>query len=169
MRYFFLPFRFSKLPTLDRDLPIRTGDFYSLPNIKVKGHTAEYLHVTCRPLHAIDERFSLNITAIDKYGNLAEDFRGTATLTTDCDNNFPEVVTVSKDDQGCKLIKNLRLHVVGWHRIKVVGDNISGISNYLVISNEKPSHRLYFGDSTSTRLIATAPMISWNTIFMARK
>ena len=146
MRYFFLPFRFSKLPTLDRDLPIRTGDFYSLPNIKVKGHTAEYLHATCRPLHAIDESFSLNIAAIDKYGNLAEDFRGTVTLTTDCDNNFPEVVTFSKDDRGCKLIKNLRLHEVGWHRIKVVGDNISGISNYLVISNEKPSHRLYFGD-----------------------
>jgi hypothetical protein len=146
MRYFFLPFRFSKLPTLDRDLPIRKGEFYRLPSIRVKGHSAEYLHVTCQPLHAINERFSLNVAAIDQYGNLAGDFRGTVKLTTDCDNNFPKKVTFSKNDRGCKLIKNLKLNEAGWYRIKAESNNVSGISNYLVISNEKPSQRLYFGD-----------------------
>jgi len=146
MRYFFLPFRFSTLPKLDHDLPIRRGDFYSLPSIKVKGHTAESLYVTCRPLHAINENFSLNIAAIDKYGNLAEDFCGTVKLTTDFENNFPETVRFSKDDRGRKLIKNLRIYKAGWHRIKVEGDNVSGTSNYLVISNKKPSQHLYFGD-----------------------
>ena len=146
MRYFFLPFRFSKLPPLDRDLPIRTGDFYSLPNISVKGHTAEYLHVTCRPLHTVNEQFSLNIAAIDKYGNLAQDFRGTVMLTTDSDNHFPKKVKFSKDDGGRKSIKDLHIDEAGWYRIITKGDNVSGISNYLVISNEKPSHRLYYGD-----------------------
>ena len=146
MQYFFLPFRFSKLPELDRDLPIRTGDFYSLPSIRVKGHSAEYLHVSCCPLHAVNETFYLNIAAIDKYGNLAEDYIGTAKLTTDCDNNFPETVTFSKEDNGHKRIKTLRVYEAGWHRIKVEGADISGSSNYLVISNKKPSQRLYFGD-----------------------
>lgn len=146
MRYFFLPFRFSKLPKLDRDLPIRTGGFYSLPSIRVKGHSAEYLYVTCRPLHATNERFSLNVAAIDEYGNLAEDFSGAVKLTTDCDNNLPKTVTLSKDDRGRKLIQNLRIYEDGWHRIRAEGDNVSGTSNYLVISNKKPSQRLYFGD-----------------------
>lgn len=121
MRYFFLPFRFSKLPKLDRDLPIRTGDFYSLPSVRVKGHTAEYLNVTCRPLHAINERFSLNIIAIDKYGNLAEDFRGTVILTIDDDNDFPKTVTFSKDNRGRKLIQNVHIDEAGWHQIKAEG------------------------------------------------
>jgi hypothetical protein len=107
MRYFFLPFRFSKLPKLDRELPIRTGGFYSLPSIRVKGHSAEYLYITCRPLHAINEKFSLNVAAVDKYGNLAEDFCETIKLIADCNNNFPKTITISKDDGGHKLIQNL--------------------------------------------------------------
>ncbi|KPK74977.1 MAG: hypothetical protein AMJ79_12725 [Phycisphaerae bacterium SM23_30] len=146
MRYFFLPFRFSQLPKLDRDLPIRGGGFYSLPSIRVKGHSAEYLYVTCRPLHAINERFSLNVAAIDKYGNLAEDFSGAVKLITDCDNNFPKTVILSKDDRGRKRIQNLTIYEAGWHRIRAEGNNVSGTSNYLVISNKKPSERLYFGD-----------------------
>lgn len=146
MRYFFLPFRFSKLPELDRDLPIRKGDFHSLPSVRVKGRTAEYLHVTCQPLHPVDEKFSLNIAAIDKFGNLAEDFHGTVKLSTDGDNNFPKTVTFSKDQRGHKRIKNLQIHEAGWYRIKAESNNVSGISNYLVISNQQPSLRLYFGD-----------------------
>ncbi len=146
MRYFFLPFRFSKLPELDRDLPIRKGNFYGLPSIRVKGRAAEYLHVTCRPLHAVDEQFSLNIAAIDKFGNLAEDFHGTVKLTTDCDSDVPQTVMFSKDDRGHKLIKNVQIHEAGWYRIKAEGNNVSGVSNYLVISKQQPFHRLYFGD-----------------------
>ena len=40
MRYLFMPFLFSKLPELDRDLPIRRGEFDDLPRIRIKGHTA---------------------------------------------------------------------------------------------------------------------------------
>ncbi len=146
MRYFFLPFRFSELPELDRDLPIRKGDFYSLPHIRVKGRKAEYLHATCQPLHAVDDSFSLTIAAIDKYGNLAEDFTGSFKLKTDADNNFPETVTIAKKHSGRKRLKNLNIREIGWHRIRVEGSDISGTSNYLIISNTRPSQRLYFGD-----------------------
>ncbi len=146
MRYFFLPFCFSELPDLDRDLPIRKGDFYSLPIIRVKGRDAEYLHVTCQPLQGVDENFSLKIAAIDKYGNPAEDFTGRLRLKTDADNNFPETVKITKENHGRKEIGNLRISETGWHRIKVEGDRLSGTSNYLVIKEEKPSRRIYFGD-----------------------
>ncbi len=146
MRYFFLPFQFSKLPDTDRDLPIRTGDFHNLPGIRVKGHSAEYLHVTCGPIHSINETFSLNIAAIDKYGNLAEDFTGTVRLIADFDNNFPSSVEFFKEDRGCKLIDHLSINEAGWYRIKAESGSISGRSNYLVVSNKEPKQRLYFGD-----------------------
>ncbi|MGM0531409.1 MAG: DUF3604 domain-containing protein [Bacteroidota bacterium] len=88
----------------------------------------------------------MNIAAIDKYGNLAEDFTGTLKLKSDVEKNFPETVTISKEDRGRKQIKHLNIRETGWHRIRVEGNNISGISNYLVLSDEKPSRRLYFGD-----------------------
>ena len=146
MRYFFLPFQFSKLPDADRDLPIRTGDFHNLPGIKVKGHSAEYLHVACRPIHSISETFSLNIAAIDKYGNLAEDFTGTVSLIADYDNSFPSTVEFLKEDHGCKQIDHLSINEAGWYRIKAESASISGRSNYIVVSNKKPKQRLYFGD-----------------------
>jgi hypothetical protein len=80
MRYFFMPFLFSKLPQLDRDLPIRRGEFDDLPRIRIKGHTAASLHVTCRPLQGVGEKFFLNVAAIDEYGNPAEDFDGDVQL-----------------------------------------------------------------------------------------
>ena len=33
--YFFLPFIYSKLPESDMDLPIRRGEFLTLPSVKV--------------------------------------------------------------------------------------------------------------------------------------
>jgi len=146
MRYFFLPFRFERLPALDRYLPIRRGEFYSLPSIKVKGHSAAYLHFTCQPLQGIDEKFSLNIAAVDKFGNPAEDFSGTVKLSVDGKGNIPKTVKFSGDERGHKRIEGLSMAEAGWYRIKAEGEGVTGISNYLVISKVKPAERLYFGD-----------------------
>ncbi len=146
MRYFFLPFRFANLPALDRELPIRTGEFYRLPSIRVKGHRADYLQVTCQPLHGVNEPFALNIAAVDPYGNLAEDFSGTVSLSTEGDAGISRTITLSKEDRGHKRIRNLRIPEPGWYRIRAEGNGISGISNSLAISETTPSRRLYFGD-----------------------
>jgi hypothetical protein len=146
MRYFFMPFLFSNLPELDRDLPIRRGEFDDLPRIRIKGHSAVSLHVACRPLHGVDEEFSLNIAAIDEYGNPAEDFEGEVRLSADESLNLPELVRFTEADQGCKRILGLSARQSGWFRIKAEQDAISGVSNYVVISEEKPTAQIYFGD-----------------------
>ena len=107
MCYLFMPFRFSKLPQLDRDLPIRRGEFDDLPRIRIKGHTAASLNITCRPLQGVGEEFSLNLAAIDEYGNPAEDFEGDVQLTANKSLSLPDSIIFHKDDRGCKRIQGL--------------------------------------------------------------
>ena len=146
MRYLFLPFLFSRLPELDLDLPIRRGEFDDLPRIRIKGHTAVSLHVTCRPMQGVNEKFSLNIAAIDQYGNPAEDFDGEVLLAADASLSLPKSTKFGKHDRGCKRIGGLAGSKPGWFRIKAERGKVSGVSNYVVISAEKPAARLYFGD-----------------------
>ena len=146
MRYLFMPFLFSKLPQLDRDLPIRRGEFDDLPRIRIKGHTAGSLHVTCRPLQGVGEKFFLNVAAIDEYGNPAEDFDGDVQLSADKSLSLPESVTFTKDDRGCKRIEGLYGAKPDWFRIRAAQGTVSGLSNYVVVSEKQPRARIYFGD-----------------------
>jgi len=146
MRYFFMAFRFSALPKLDRDLPIRKSEFDTLPYIRVKGHSATTLHVTCRPLHAVDEPFSLNVAAIDLYGNPAEDFEGIVQLKAAPALKLPASVTFTRNDRGCKRIAGLSGTRPGWYRVTATQGPLSSQSNYVVVSSELPATRLFFGD-----------------------
>jgi hypothetical protein len=146
MRYLFLPFLFSKLPELDRDLPIRRGEFDDLPRIRVRGHTAVALHVTCRPLQGVNEEFSLNVAAIDRYSNPAEDFEGNVQLSADKSLRLPASVRFTKEDRGCKRIEGVRGLKPGWFKVKAVQGAVAGLSNYVVVSEEEPATRIYFGD-----------------------
>jgi len=146
MRYFFMPFLFSKLPQLDRDLPIRRGEFDDLPRIRIKGHTAASLHVTCRPLQGVGEKFFLNVAAIDEYGNPAEDFDGDVQLSANKSLSLPASITFAKDDRGCKRIDSLYGSKPGWFRISATRGTVSGLSNYVVVSEQQPRARIYFGD-----------------------
>ena len=146
MRYLFMPFLFSKLPELDRDLPIRRGEFDDLPRIRVKGHTAVNLHVTCRPMQSINNRFSLNIAAIDQYGNPAEDFTDNVRLDADKSISIPRTIIFAPEDRGCKRIEGIQGSKVGWFKIKASTASVAGKSNYIVISDQMPDNSLYFGD-----------------------
>ena len=146
-RYFFLPFRYSRLPERDRDLPIRRGEFDLLPAIRVRGHGARRLHVFCRPLVGAGESFDLGLAAVDEYGNPAEDFEGEVRLS--CPGKgvvLPERIVFTGEDRGAKRVRGIRAAEPGWIRIDAVAGDVSGRSNYVVVSKEKPAQRLYFGD-----------------------
>lgn len=89
---------------------------------------------------------TIQIAPVEAWREKQENFTGNIKLKTDLGNNFPETLTISKEDRGRKRIRNLQVNETGWHRIKVEGNNISGISNYLVVTNEKPLQSLYYGD-----------------------
>lgn len=146
MHYFFLPFIMSKLPRLDRDLPIRRGEFDDLPRIRVAGRGAERFYVTTAPLRAVGEEFPLNIAAVDKYGNLAEDFAGTVRLEADGPVACPREVVFAPEDRGHKRVAGLRGSAPGWFKVRAAAGAVSGASNYIVLSGGKPDFSLYFGD-----------------------
>lgn len=145
--YFFLPFRFSRLPREDYQLPIRRGNFRALPTVRVRGRDAVRFHLAARPLIAVGENFELRIAAIDRYGNLAEDFTGDVVVSsTSRQVQAPEKVVFSEEDRGVKVLSGLRANQSGWVCMTASRGEVSGRSNYLVISEETPSNRLYFGD-----------------------
>jgi hypothetical protein len=145
--YYFLPFIYSRLPESDMNLPIRRGEFLMLPSVKVVGHDAERLYVTCQPLHTVNDVFNVKIAAIDKYGNPAEDFEGEVNLY--CSDNgieLPDKVRFSKDDRGAIEITGVKTLKEGWFKILAECGNVSGKSNYLIVSKEPVKDKLYFGD-----------------------
>jgi len=147
MHFYFFPFKYSRLPRYDRDLPIRQGEYETLPCIRVKGKPAVKLHLTAQPLIGKGEQFSLHIAAVDEYGNLDEDFTGTLNITSsDSSAILPQNVIISSKHKGYRTIKNLRLSTTGWHTIKISNTVISGESHLLLVTAQKPKNRLYFGD-----------------------
>ena len=104
------------------------------------------LHVTCRPLQGVKEAFSLNVAAIDEYGNPAEDFEGDVQLSADKSLHLPASARFNKKDRGCKRVEGLYGSKPGWFRIKALQGVVSGLSNYVAISEKKPATRIYFGD-----------------------
>lgn len=145
--YYFLPFKYSLLPERDRDLPTRRGEFEHLPSIYVKGKEPARLYVTAQPLHSAKEKFSLNIAAVDKHGNLSEDFTGRIRLRCDASNaKLPDSVTLTAADKGHRRVDNIRITAPGWYKIEAVCGDIRGKSNYLRITEERPVEQIYFGD-----------------------
>jgi arylsulfatase A-like enzyme len=151
--YYFLPFIYSRLPQRDRDLPIRRGEFLMLPSIKVIGHDAESLHLTCQPLHAVNDVFSIKIAAVDKYGNPAEDFEGELNLyALKKGIELPEKVSFSLKNRGAIEIDNVKVTRKGWFQVIAEKGNISGKSNYIFVSKKPVENKLYFGDMHSHTL-----------------
>lgn len=150
-RVFFMPFKFSLLPTTDKELPTRNGQFDLLPSIRVKGYKAESFRVTAQPLQAIGQPFELHIAAVDAYCNLAEDFVGAVALSSDPSMVVPKTVTFTRGDQGVKRIP-IQGGKAGWYRIHCQSSEIVGESNYVALTKEQPEHQLYFGDMHSHTL-----------------
>jgi len=146
MNYLFMPFIFSKLPKLDRDLPIKKGEFDHLPRIRVKGHNAAGFHVTCQPLQTVNQPFTLKIAAIDEYGNPAEDFEGAVKLNTDKTITLPDSISFDRSDRGFKSVNGCMATQAGWFKINASSGKLTGYSNYVVVSETAPAMRLYFGD-----------------------
>lgn len=146
-KYYFLPFKYSLLPKRDRDLPIRRGEFEQLPSICVKGKESVRLYVTAQPLRSVKDGFSLNIAAVDEYGNLSEDFTGQIRLRCDAPQaKLPKNVKLTAADKGHRVVDDIQIAAPGWYKIEAVCDDVRGKSNYLRISEERPVEQIYFGD-----------------------
>lgn len=147
MNYFFMPFQFDRLPEHDGELPIRRGEYRSLPCIRVRGRQATRFHLACPVLAAQGESFTLTLAALDQYGNAAEDYEGEVALSADgAGIAVPQSVRFTKADRGARVVENLCANKPGWHTITAAAGELSGRSNYVVITEEEPPARLYFGD-----------------------
>ncbi|MCP4638886.1 MAG: hypothetical protein GY851_00560, partial [bacterium] len=124
----------------------RQGRFDDLPWVRVRGRDAVWLHVACSPTVGMNEPFAVTVAAIDEYGNPAEDFDGTVRLSCNAGLDLPEPARFTKRDQGHHRVENVKVHAPGWYRISAECNGLSGQSNYVVVTADPPSERLYFGD-----------------------
>lgn len=145
--YYFLPFKFSLLPKYDRDLPIRQGNFDALPSIRVTGKTATRLHCALKPLTARGESIRIHCAAVDEYGNLDENFRGTVCLeSSDKTARVPAAVCLAKRHKGRRDIEGIRFNKTGWQSITLHAGNIKSPAHPVLVSRSKPRDKIYFGE-----------------------
>ncbi len=147
LNYYFLPFRFPRLPRFDRDLPSRQGRYEDLPVVRVTGGAAVRLHLTTPALAGLGESTRLHLAAVDAYGNLDETFTGTIRLKAD--NGFahaPASLQLTPRDGGIRELDGLAIRRTGWGRFRASAGKISGASNAVLVTREAPAERLYFGE-----------------------
>lgn len=145
--YYFLPFQYSLLPDTDPELPIRRGNYKTLPAIKVIGKKAAKFYVTAQPFVQKNHQFKIQISALDEYFHLDENFTGKIKLTITSENySKNHSVSISAKNKGVVVINDISINKAGWFKIKTESGSIKGYSNYIIVTDKAPKHKLYFGD-----------------------
>ena len=145
--YYFLPFKFSLLPRYDRELPIRQGNFEVLPCVRVTGKTATRLHCAVKPLAAKGERLRIHCAAVDEYGNLDENFRGTVEVrSSDKTAEIPAKISFTSRHKGRRKVDDVRLNRKGWQNITLDDGKIKSAPHPVLVSEAKPKEQIYFGE-----------------------
>lgn len=147
LRYHFMPFRFSRLPRYDRDLPHRRGAVDAMPTIRVSGKAATRFHVVGTPFLGVGQPFDLRIVAVDAYGNRDEAFTGEVTVHSDGGlENLPATVAFTAADAGAISLAGLSFRRTGDWTITVSNGHIQGRSHYVVVTEAAPKEQLYWGE-----------------------
>ncbi|MCA1808809.1 MAG: DUF3604 domain-containing protein [Kiritimatiellia bacterium] len=147
LTYYFLPFKFSRLPVSDASLPIRQGNFEALPAIRVTGQPAASLHCAGRPLAAVDTNFKLHCAAIDRFGNVDENFSGAVSINISGNKAaHPGTIIFQPRHKGRRMIGNVRFKKPGWHHIRLMHQGISSRKLPVLVTPTPPRTQIYFGD-----------------------
>jgi hypothetical protein len=142
--YYFMVFRFSRLPEMDRDLPLKHGNWEAHPCIRVTGGPAERLHAAFAPVVGRGEAIRLACAAVDRYGNLDESFAGLVRArVSDPRTRAPAAVRFRA---GRAEIRGLRFRTPGWHTLTLEGAGLFSPSYPIRVEAERPDDRIYFGE-----------------------
>jgi len=147
LSYYFFPFKFSLLPEYDSDLPTKQGNFDALPCVRVMGKTATRFHCALKPLVAKGEHLRIHCAAVDEYGNLDENFRGTVYIkSSDKTADIPAKISFEKIHKGRQNVDGIRFNKKGWQSISLYDDSIKSPPYPVLVSQVKPKEQIYFGE-----------------------
>lgn len=145
--YYFMTFRFSRLPQLDRDLPLKHGNWDAHPCIRITGAPARRLHAAFPPIVARGEAVTLSCAAVDACGNLDESFTGTLRVrASDRQAVLPRATRLGPRDGGRAALTGLRFAKPGWHTVTLEGEGLRSPAYPVLVRDEPPPQRVYFGE-----------------------
>ncbi len=118
------------------------------PEIKILPQKAETLLAVAPAEVKRDADFNLAVVLMDKFGNQAEGYRGTISLTsTDKDAHLPQSYTFTANDSGIHVFHGLKYKNSGFQRITVSDGDLEAHSNYSAVWESTPKFKRYFGDT----------------------
>lgn len=94
------------------------------------------------------EDFDQTVVALDKFGNLAERYRGTVSFTcTDSEASLPKSYTFTQEDAGVHVFKGIQYKTPGFQCITVSDGILKSRSNYSSVSVSPPKRKILFGET----------------------
>ena len=124
------------------------NDITESVTIKIHPQKAVTLHVVA-PADVIQgSSFPLAVSALDKFGNRAEGYRGKLTFSsTDESASLPKPYTFTEKDSGVHVFEGVRYFDSGFHRIMVTDGELEAKGNHSSIRKSLPEYKKYFGDT----------------------
>jgi len=110
---------------------------------------ASYFEIAGQSIVQKGKEFALLIRAEDKYGSIDEKFEGTIQFITSIPiKNLPKNYTFSKENEGVHRFENLICEEHGLLQVSVksVNGNLSSPIHPILITEEKPSYTIYWGE-----------------------
>ncbi len=104
----------------------KKGKIFSSPSFSIIPSQPEKILISTVPTATAGKSIDVEISIIDKYGNLCKDFEGELKMEiSDAKSQFPEEIYFKKEDKGIKKVK-ITFYTSGKHKIKVYDENLKG-------------------------------------------
>jgi hypothetical protein len=119
------------------------------PIIKILPHTGNTLILTSPADLSIGETFDLAVVILDKFGNLASDYRGSIIFqSSDKNALLPKPYSFTESDGGIHVFQKVAYNSPGFQKIEVeTADNLETSTHYSYISQTETEFKRYFGDT----------------------
>jgi hypothetical protein len=118
------------------------------PVIRIIGGPAERIQVATPSYAVVGEPFDIFVRALDNWGNRSDNYNGRVSFSsTDLKATLPNDFTFKDCHMGARRLEGVSLNSIGLQTILVKDDgNREAISNPIIVHEEWPQYRLYWGD-----------------------
>lgn len=123
-------------------------DIIPYPEIVIMPHNPVII-LAVTPMEAVrNENFDLSVSLLDKFGNLAANYKGTVEFSsTDSLASLPGTFTFTPGDSGRHTFHDVKFGTAGFQKINITDGILSAKNNYSFVTDSAPTYRRYFGDT----------------------
>ena len=124
-------------------------DVENPPRIKILPQAGETIILTSSADLKIGQPFDLSVVILDKFGNLANGYRGNISFqSTDENAILPDPYTFSEKDSGRHIFENTKYNSPGFQKITLkTSGGLKSSVHYSYVSETETRYKRYFGDT----------------------